>query len=76
MPSFLIPVLIQVGVFIVKKFGVPFLEQRFPMLTPLLDEILKVISGEQSPSKEMCSAADHFAGCKNTQFKAADVKTV
>ena len=75
MPAFVVSMLISLGVFIVKRFGVPYLEQRFPMLTPLLEEILKVINGSATPSTEMCSAADHYAGCKNTQFKASDVKT-
>lgn len=70
-----VSILVSLGVYIVEKFGIPYLEQKFPMLTPLLSEILKVIGGKKAPSTEICSAADHYAGCKNTQFQASDVKT-
>lgn len=74
MPGWIVTLLITMGVSIVRRFGVPFLEQRFPMLTPLLDEILKIVGGKDLPSKEICSAADHYAGCKSSQFQASDAK--
>lgn len=77
MSSILTSILIQLGVFIVKKFGIPFLEGKFPMLTPLLEEILKVIRLDAAPSQELSKSAMHFADLKNTSLaQVSDVKTV
>ena len=46
MPQWLIGMLIQLGVFIVEHYGVPYLETAFPKLVPLLDEILAIIRGK------------------------------
>lgn len=76
MPQWLIAILIQTGVYIVQKFGLPFLEAKFPMLTPLLQEILAVINGVNPPSQHLNTAADQYAASKNagfTQFQAPDV---
>ena len=52
MPSWLLGILIHLGVWIVERYGVPYLEAAYPKLAPLLDEILAIIKakGKALPS--------------------------
>ena len=46
MPQWLLSMLLSLGVSIVERLGIPYLEKEFPKLAPLLDEILAIIRGK------------------------------
>jgi len=61
MPSWVSSALINLGVWVVETYGVPFLESKFSFLTPLLQEILALVKGaSNAPSPALRSAADHY----------------
>lgn len=60
MPAWLLQLLINVGVIIVQKFGVPWLLANCPKLAPLLEEILKVIGGKAEPSQELLDCSHGY----------------
>lgn len=64
MPAWIATLLINLGVFIVKTYGIPYLESKFPALVPLLAEILAILNGQQ-PSTHLQAAGDHYNSLKS-----------
>lgn len=56
--SVLLPMILN----LIKKYGIPVVEQKWPWLKPIIDEILAIIGGRgiQNPSAELLSAANHY----------------
>ena len=44
---------------LLKEFGIPLVEQKFPFLTPIIDEIIAVLGG-QEPSLHLKAAAEKY----------------
>lgn len=61
MSRWLIQIAISAAVSVIKQYGIPLLEKDFPSLTPLLEELLCMLSGS-CPSPALKSAGEHFAG--------------
>ncbi len=55
MPSLLITLIINLAI----RFGVPLLEQAFPKLAPILEELLQVTKGVD-PSPKLTLAAQTY----------------
>lgn len=62
--SWILQILINLGVGLVTRYGIPWVEQSAPYLVPLLEEILKVIKGAE-PSKNLSKASDHYLALCN-----------
>lgn len=52
---------------LIKTYGIPALEQKFPALIPIINEILALLGGRgiQKPSPELVAAADHYNAKKS-----------
>lgn len=75
MPAWLIGLLISFGVKIVTSFGIPYLEEKFPYLVPLLDDILKVVTEKAIPHPSLEKMAVQYkAECTGTACPP-DLKT-
>lgn len=62
MPQWLLEILVSLGVKIIERFGVPYLEAKYPALIPILSDILKVINGVTPvPSEELHQVASYYA---------------
>ncbi len=61
--NLLITYLIPLALSILQQYGIPALEQKFPTLIPLINEIITLL-GQTTPvpSAELKSASDHFNG--------------
>jgi hypothetical protein len=55
----LLSILLPVVLNLIKNYGVPLVEQKWPSLTPIINEILAVLGGS-TPSTNLQSAAEHF----------------
>lgn len=60
--------LISFGVYIVKRFGVPYLEKKYPMLKPLLEEILLIVGGKSEGSTELHECAGKYCEMKQPKI--------
>lgn len=69
MPQWLLTMLIQIGGFIVNKFGIPYLEKNYPSLAPLLDQILAVfkIPKPVAVPESLQRATEAFHQCLGSQ---------
>lgn len=58
-PSFLLKILIAIGVRLVTRYGLPWVEANCPYLRPLIEAILQVIKGAK-PSEHLSKSAEHY----------------
>jgi len=58
-PSWLVLILVNFGVGLVNRYGIPFVEKNWPFLVPLIEEIVAVIKGIK-PSENLKKVSDHY----------------
>jgi len=52
---------VPIAVSIIKNYGIPALEQKFPALVPLLTELLTLLGGTTTnPTPALHAAAEHY----------------
>lgn len=67
---FWLTIILPIVINALKKYGIPFIEAKWPALVPIIDEILALLSGpKKEPSMHLITAANKYNESK-TIFQA------